>query len=73
MMREGVREMTLRERFEAASEEFAASYFPKARLSNSGIRFYSSAEFLKDLHSAAGDYDLFAAGLWTYFRLVYVE
>ncbi len=63
--------MSLAERFEAASEEFAASYFPKTRLSNSGIRFYSSAEFSKDLHAAAGDYGLFAAALWAYFRVVF--
>jgi len=59
-------QMPLKERFEAASRDFALTYVPKARMARQGVRFYSSDEFIRDVRSVAGDHGLFPEALWAY-------
>ncbi len=59
-------QMPLKERFEAASRDFALTYVPKARMARQGVRFYSGDEFIRDVYSVAGDHGLFAEALWAY-------
>jgi hypothetical protein len=64
-------EPPLKERFDQANQQFSEIYFRKARLARAGVRPYSGDEFIHDLYAAAGDYGLFAAALWAYFRMLH--
>ena len=64
-----MREDALNERFEAAYQEFATTYFWKVRLYHAGLRLYSSLEFYEDLYGTAREYGLVPQALWAYFRM----
>jgi hypothetical protein len=64
-------QMPLKERFEAASRDFATTYFWKVRLYKAGLRLYSSLELYEDLYGTAREHGLFPEALWAYFRMVY--
>jgi capsular polysaccharide biosynthesis protein len=69
-MREGDK-TPLKERFEAASKEFATTFSRKARNARAGIETYSKSEFNEDLYAAASGHGLFVEALWAYFRTLH--
>jgi hypothetical protein len=64
-------EMSLKERFEAASQDLAADFLWKARRHNEGTRLYPGYECYADLRKASDRYDLFPIALWFYFRMLH--
>jgi capsular polysaccharide biosynthesis protein len=69
---QNIRETPLKERFEAASKEFQATFSRKAR--NAGAAWtetYSNSEFNKDLLKAAQENGLFPEALWAYFKALH--
>src|SRR4051794_4488048 len=69
-MREGDK-TPLKERFEAASREFATTYARKSRNARAGTGTYSNSEFNEDLYAAASGHGLFVEALWAYFRALH--
>jgi capsular polysaccharide biosynthesis protein len=66
-----IRETPLKERFEAASKDFATTYARKSRNARAGVRPYPGAEFLEDVYAAASGHGLFVEALWAYFRTLH--
>jgi len=66
-------EKPLHERFEAASEELARSYFLKRRIAREGVLPYPWDEKVADVYRAAGNHGLFTEALWAYFRMLYID
>jgi capsular polysaccharide biosynthesis protein len=65
--------LPLKERFEAASAEFATTFSRKARNARAGIETYSGSEFLEDLLKAAQENGLFPEALWAYFKVLHTS
>jgi hypothetical protein len=61
----------LAERFEAAYQAFALTYFWKVRLHNAYCRYYSCSEFREDLTSYAREQGLSPEALWAYFKRIH--